>query len=84
MIKFRTNLDLPQNTITNLDLPQNTITVWITLRQLKRGHQKGGKFGKQVIKKIVLELFGTKFNENFMYSLSTTSSALKLDTMKKC
>ena len=44
--------------------------VWITLRDLIGGHQKGGKFGKQVIKKIVLELLRTKCNKNFMYSVS--------------
>ena len=52
--------------------------VGITLRQLIGGHQKGGKFGKQVIKKIVLELLFTKCNENFTYSVSANSSALKL------
>ena len=30
------------------------------------------------IKKIALELLSTKCNENFMYSVSATSSALKL------
>ena len=38
--------------------------VWITLRQLMGGHQKGGKFGKQVIKNIVLELVRTICNVN--------------------
>ena len=57
--------------------------VWITLRQLIGGHQKGGKFGKQVFKKIVLELLRKKCNENFMYSFSASSSALKLDTLIK-
>ena len=28
------------------------------------GHQKGGKFGKQIIKNIVLELVRTKCNVN--------------------
>lgn len=46
------------------------------------GHQKGGKFGKQIIKKIALELIRTKYNENFMCFLSATSSALKLDNLK--
>ena len=46
------------------------------------GHQKGGKFGKQIIKKIALELIRTKCNENFMCFLSATSSALKLDNLK--
>ena len=52
------------NFLTNLDLPRKTIMVWITLRQLMGGHQKGGKFGKQVIKNIVLELVRTKCNVN--------------------
>ena len=71
------------NFLTKFDLPRITIMIWITLRQLIGGHQKGGKFGKQVIKKIVLELLLTKCNVNFMYSVSVTSSALKLDTLKK-
>ena len=71
------------NFLTNLVWPQKTTMAWITLRQLIGGHQKGGKFGKQVIKKIVLELLRTKCNENFIYSVSATSSALKLDTLKK-
>ena len=45
------------------------------------GHQKGGKFGKQVIKNIVLELVRTKCK--FMYSVSAASSALELDTLGK-
>ena len=35
------------------------------------------------IKKIALELLCTKCNENFMYSVSATSSALKLGNLKK-
>ena len=69
--------------LTNLGLPRKTIMAWITLWQLIGGHQKEGKFGKQVIKKIVLELLCRKCNQNFMYSVSATSSALKLDTLKK-
>ena len=71
------------NFLTKFDLPRTTIMVWITLGQLIGRHQKGGKFGKQVIKKIVLELLLTKCNVNFMYPVSVTSSALKLDTLKK-
>ena len=71
------------NFLTNLDLPRKTVMIWVTLRQLTGGHQKGGKFGEQVIKKIVLALLRRKCNENFMYSVSATSSALKLDTLKK-
>ena len=56
--------------------------VWIISRQLMGGHQKGGKFGKQIIKKIALELIRTKYNENFICFLSATSSALKLDNLK--
>ena len=55
---------------------------WIKSRQVIGGHQKGGKFGKQVIKKIALELLLMKCNENFMCFLSATSSALKLDNLK--
>ena len=55
----------------------------MTLGQLIGRHQKGGKFGKQVIKKIAFELLHTKCNENFMYSVSATSSALKLGNLKK-
>ena len=50
------------NFLTNLDLPRKTIVILITLRQLIGGHQKEGKFGKQVIKKIALELLRTKCN----------------------
>ena len=57
--------------------------VWRTLRQLIGGHQKIGTSGKQVIKKIALELLRTNYNENFMCFLSATSSALKLDNLKK-
>ena len=57
--------------------------VGITLRQLIGGHQKGGKFGKQVIKKITLKLLRKKCNENFIYSVSVTSSTLKLGYLKK-
>ena len=71
------------NFLIYLDLPQKTIMVCITLRQLIGGHEKGGKFGKQFIKKIVLELPHRKCNENFMYSVSATSSSLKLKTLKK-
>ena len=71
------------NFLTNLDLPRKTIMVGMTLGQLIGRHQKGGKFGKQVIKKIAFELLHTKCNENFMYSVSATSSALKLGNLKK-
>ena len=66
-----------------LRLTRKTIMAGITLRQLIRGHQKGGKFRKQVTKKIALELLRTKCNENFMYSVSSTSSSLKLGNLKK-
>ena len=70
------------NFLTSLDLPQKTIVVWITSSQLIGRHQKGCNFGKQVIKEIALELLRTKCNANFMYSVSATSSALKLVTWK--
>ena len=50
------------NFLTNLDLPRKTVMIWVTLRQLTGGHQKGGKFGEQVIKKIVLALLRRKCN----------------------
>ena len=71
------------NFLTNLDLPRKTIVVGITLRRLIGGHQKGGKFGKQVIKKITLKSLRKKCNENFIYSVSVTSSTLKLGYLKK-
>ena len=40
-------------------------------------------FYAYTIKKIALKLLCTKCNENFMYSLSATSSALKLGNLKK-
>ena len=61
-----------------LRLTRKTIMAGITLRQLIRGHQKGGKFRKQVTKKIALELLRTKCNENFMYSVSSTSKFVKI------